>query len=92
MHGQASITFIGKTSDCASAKRKLRLKKIALEESGEHRVGSPGELVEIRPDRLVVACGGGSLAILKVQPESRSVLHVKDFLSGYALKKGDCFL
>ncbi len=49
----------------------------------------PGDLVEIGPDGLVVACGGAStLRIVEVQPEGRRSMSVRDYLAGHSLERG----
>jgi methionyl-tRNA formyltransferase len=48
-----------------------------------------GSVVEVGKDFVRVACGMGTLKILKVQPESRSAMSVKDFLAGHKIKEGD---
>lgn len=53
---------------------------------------TPGEIVDIRENSMVLATGDGFLEVFEVQPESRSRMKVKDFLKGYPLKKGFIFL
>jgi methionyl-tRNA formyltransferase len=51
--------------------------------------GSPGEILEIRSDCLVVATGKGSLAIYEMQLEGKRRMKAKDFLIGGGMKLGD---
>lgn len=52
---------------------------------------APGTVIEARASRLAVACGSGSLRILKIQPAGKRVMATDDFLRGYAVKDGDTF-
>jgi methionyl-tRNA formyltransferase len=50
----------------------------------------PGRVVELTPEGLIVACGGGSrLALRRVQPEGRRVLEVRDAINGRQIAPGD---
>ena len=51
----------------------------------------PGEVIEATRDRLVVATGDGALDILKIQPEGRRALAVREFLAGHRVAVGDVF-
>lgn len=53
------------------------------------RLGTPGQLSI--STGLHVVCGQGTLEILKLQPESRSVLSAEEYLRGYPIGKGDQF-
>ena len=49
-----------------------------------------GRVLELTPEGLVVACGGGSrLGLLRVQPEGRRVLEVRDAVNGRQIAPGD---
>lgn len=50
---------------------------------------APGDIVEIGPDGIVVACGEHStLRIVDVQPEGRRSMSVRDYLAGHPLERG----
>ena len=49
----------------------------------------PGVVVETGDDRLIVACGRGSLALDQLQPAGKRVMMASEFLRGYGLKPGD---
>jgi len=73
-------------------RRLVVLKAEALEESegGPSRASGPGEVVEARGDRLVVACGGGtSLRLLDVQPEGKRRMSARDFINGTHVAAGE---
>ncbi len=55
-------------------------------------VGQPGQVVLVGNDHFVVACGDGALELWVVQPESKAQMNAADFIRGYHLKKGDCFV
>jgi methionyl-tRNA formyltransferase len=52
---------------------------------------TPGAIVEIVADRIVVATAEGFLELYEVQPESRNRMKVAEFLKGRAVKVGDHF-
>lgn len=52
----------------------------------------PGQIIEARGDRLLVACGDGTaLRIMEIQPEDSRRMSARDFLNGSHLKAGDVF-
>lgn len=53
--------------------------------------GRPGEVIESAPDRLVVACGEGALAITALQKAGGRRLAVAAFLAGHPLAAGTVF-
>ena len=46
--------------------------------------GQPGDVISTQGGTLVVRCGTGALEIFEVQPESRGVMTVADYLKGYS--------
>ena len=56
---------------------------------------SPGQVLEARGDRLVVAAGPtehrSAVAILKIQPEGRRVLATREFLAGHRIAPASTF-
>ena len=53
--------------------------------------GSPGEIVAVEDDALVVACGLGALALTELQRPGGRRLAAADFLRGLRLEVGDHF-
>lgn len=51
----------------------------------------PGTITRVEKDRVVVATGEGSLAILTIQPPGKRPMAMGDYLRGHALKAGDRF-
>jgi methionyl-tRNA formyltransferase len=52
----------------------------------------PGQVTEVRPDGIAVACGGASLIILtELQQEGRKRIPARDFANGLKLVVGECF-
>lgn len=45
----------------------------------------PGKIICKGKNTLTVVCGKGALNIIMLQPEGKSVQHIKDFLNGYKL-------
>ena len=56
---------------------------------------SPGQVLEARGDRLVVAAGpagcGSAVAIVRIQPEGRRVLATREFLAGRRIAPASTF-
>ncbi len=65
----------------------LKLKELTI----ESEVGSnkEGEILEIGKDFAVIGCKIGSLKIFMVQPESKKVMSIVDYLRGKRLSIGD---
>jgi methionyl-tRNA formyltransferase len=57
----------------------------ALMSSVETASGSAGSVLD---DQLLIACGQGSVRILKAQREGRSAQDTDQFLRGFALSAG----
>ena len=53
--------------------------------------GSPGEILNIGPDGLCVACGEGALTITELQRSGGKRLPVAEFLRGFPLDVGERF-
>lgn len=49
---------------------------------------APGTVITAGPRGLIVACGGGALALERVQPEGRPVMDAGAFCCGYRLQPG----
>lgn len=71
----------------------LREKRILLIESRvehEHAVdATPGTVVESGAAGLVVAASPGAVRVVRVQPEGRGPMAVRDFLNGYPIAVGE---
>ncbi len=61
-----------------------RLKIIKAE-----KINMSGKSGEVLTEDLIIACGFGSLKIIKIQKEGKKILDTNDFLSGYKIKKGE---
>ena len=77
--------------------KRIKIYKTALMEEGEGRAceadttcPTPGEVVEVRKNHFIVACGDNSfLSILTLQPESKKIMSAGDYIRGYGLKSGE---
>ena len=49
----------------------------------------PGVVVHAEGDVLIIAARKGAVRIEQIQPAGKKMMHVKDFLRGYAMKQGD---
>ena len=66
------------------APRLLKIWKAEI----ENRTGPPGELLEVSPEGIVIACGRDALRILELQLEGGRRLAVREFLAGHPLAVG----
>ena len=66
-----------------------KLKILKAHPLPSNATGRPGEVVAVDDKGLAVCCGQGVLLVTEVQPESRSRMHVKDFLKGHGLRVGE---
>tara|TARA_B110001452_G_scaffold248875_1_gene235967 strand:- start:1304 stop:2224 length:921 start_codon:yes stop_codon:yes gene_type:complete len=64
--------------------KNTRLKIIQAVETDKS--GKEGEILD---DKLTIACRRNSIKIILIQKEGKKILSVKDFLTGYKIKKGD---
>jgi methionyl-tRNA formyltransferase len=53
--------------------------------------GEPGCILAVERQRIVVACGGGALAVTELQKAGGKRLPVQQFLAGHPLRVGDSF-
>ncbi|HMF57772.1 MAG TPA: methionyl-tRNA formyltransferase [Pyrinomonadaceae bacterium] len=71
--------------------RRLIIWRASVAQNGKGSA-TGGEILEAHGDRLVVACGSGSLLQLhEVQPEGKKRMLTRDFLNGAHLSAGDRF-
>lgn len=69
--------------------RRLRLWGSRLAECPPEEKGIPGQVVEIRPEGIVVETGAGLLLLTEVQPENRRRMPATDWFRGIRLQPGD---
>jgi methionyl-tRNA formyltransferase len=68
--------------------RRLLLIESRVEQ--EHATsGAPGEILSAGSEGLVVAARPGAVRLLRVQPEGRGVMTVRDFLNGHPVQPGE---
>ncbi|MEW6686258.1 MAG: methionyl-tRNA formyltransferase [Candidatus Edwardsbacteria bacterium] len=63
------------------------LKSMAIEQKGEKK--QPGEIVGLTKERMEVQGQDGFLLPLLLQPESRRIINITEFISGYHPKVGE---
>jgi methionyl-tRNA formyltransferase len=83
-------------SNLAGRRYVLLVSAVGLLADGAHetpvRGAHPGEIVEAGRGRLHVAAGAGTvLQVLRIQPEGRRVMDIRDFLAGHAVVPGMTF-
>lgn len=54
--------------------------------------GQPGTIIINADSEMFVITGDGVLQIIQVQPATKRIMNAKDFVNGYQIKIGDCFL
>lgn len=54
--------------------------------------GQPGTIIVNAEREMYVITGDGELQIIQVQPATKRTMNAKDFVNGYQIKTGDCFL
>ena len=65
---------------------------VASTDAAAAQPAEPGRVQESSGDRLEIATGaGGAIRIEEIQAEARRPMHVREFLAGHPIKRGDCF-
>ncbi len=67
----------------------LKIWRTKLCEQPPERELSPGELLVVGKQRLLVGCGDGPLEVLEVQPESRNRMPAQSFINGFQPAPGE---
>ncbi|MCK4911475.1 MAG: methionyl-tRNA formyltransferase [Thermodesulfovibrionales bacterium] len=76
---------------CYISGRKLKVLAARPDEGcGAGESGKPGQIVEAG-ERLIVACGGGCVELLEVQPEGKRAMAAGDYLRGHEIGAGAVF-
>jgi len=70
--------------------KKFKLKKISLSDDTSQNLA--GEILEIKKNSIIVGCQKGSIEIFDIQPHSKKVMNIIDYLNGRGLKIGDNLL
>jgi methionyl-tRNA formyltransferase len=65
----------------------LKLKKISLDNSDS--TNNEGEILQIAKDHIIVGCKIGTIKIFEVQPPSKKVMSVVDYIRGARLEVGN---
>jgi methionyl-tRNA formyltransferase len=58
----------------------------------EDGCGSPGEVLDVKGDGPLIACGSGALRLLKVQPQGKRVMSGREYICGHALQRGEMLM
>lgn len=59
--------------------------------SSQSGAATPGTVVSVTADDVIVRCGVGTLKILRIQPDGKRAMPVSDFLRGKKIVVGDRF-
>ena len=66
--------------------KRLKIHKTRI--ADEKSTGPAGSVIEVTKDSFFVQTGAGVLEVLEVQPESKSRMPAKDFITGSKIGKG----
>lgn len=66
--------------------KRLKIHKTRVVD--ENSKGTAGQVIDVKKESLFVQTGSGVLEILEVQPESKSKMSAKDFITGFKVEKG----
>lgn len=69
--------------------RHLKTRIKIIEATEVDQTGKAGEVLD---ENLTIGCKDKAIKILLIQKEGKKNLHVKDFLSGYQIKKGEILI
>jgi len=65
----------------------LKLKNISLDNSDS--INNEGEILQIAKDHIIIGCKIGTIKIFEVQPSSKKVMSVVDYIRGARLEVGN---
>ncbi len=65
--------------------KRLRVLAARIEDG----CGEPGEVLDVKGEGPLVACGVGAVRLLEVQPQGKRVMHGRDYVCGHSLQIGD---
>ena len=88
MSVRAAVPWPGAYTDWRGQSLKLWRTDVGPDDRAAQ--GTPGEIVAVSGDELVVAAGEGRVAIREVQPPGRRRMTVREFLAGHPVKVGEC--
>ncbi len=77
----------GAFTDWRDTSLKLHRSSLCAHEGGESH--APGTVLTADADGILIACGGGAVRLLEVQPEGRPRMPADAFVRGYPLRSGD---
>lgn len=64
---------------------RLRVLAARLEQGD----GTPGEVLDVKGEGPLVACGDGAIRLVEVQPEGKRAMGGESYLCGHALQRGE---
>ncbi len=71
----------------------IKVIQVQLENTEETQLNEqPGTIRIDAEQNLFVRTGEGEIQLLQVQPATKKVMSAKDFVNGYQLKTGECFI
>jgi methionyl-tRNA formyltransferase len=72
----------------AKGSLRLLLGSVAVDRA-VGQLEAPGTVLEANGQRLVIACGQGTLRLIALQPAGKQLLSAREFLRGYPLRPND---
>jgi len=73
-------------------RNNLRLKIVSCQPLSQTFAVPPGTLKVIEKRKLIVATADGTLQLLKIQPATKKIMEVSDFINGYQLQTDEQLL
>lgn len=88
---QIRAFVLGPGTSCVFNGKKMKIHQAhSVTNSTETSVAlKPGQIHQVRPEGIQVACGKGLIELTEVQMESRPKMSVKEFVTGHTIKAGD---
>jgi methionyl-tRNA formyltransferase len=69
----------------------LKIHQARLIQGTGGQVSGNGEIIKVGKEGIEVACGKGSLLIIRMQPEARRSMSAAEFIAGHKIKTGERF-
>ncbi|MGR3178070.1 MAG: methionyl-tRNA formyltransferase [Candidatus Anammoxibacter sp.] len=87
-----AYSYLQKTN--ASDKKRLIIKKTYIDDDCKTNDNNkqPGTINKTSEKGLLVATCDGSIWITRVQPEGKRIMDARDYINGYNISVGDCFI
>ena len=69
--------------------KRVKIRRASLFDGDSN--GTPGEIIRVNKNEIVVQCGAGALKLLELQVEGKKPVSARDFINGIKPKAGERF-